>query len=128
MVQTSSETQQLLVQASQPSRQISVNSSQHGFSTDAESNQDGCQGKKREETSVANHLEDKEQKETLATNQVEEQAEHSTHDVTVFHTDIDTLSGPSRVEDGDAYDKEDNCCAHSHHSCGNLAPAQFQHL
>ena len=50
---------------------------------DAESNQDGCQGKKREETSVANHLEDKEQKETLATNQVEEQAEHSTHDVTV---------------------------------------------
>ena len=48
---------------------------------------------------MANHLEDKEQGKTLATNQVEEQAEHPTHDVTVLHNDVDTLSGANHVEE-----------------------------
>ena len=48
---------------------------------------------------MANHLQDKEQGKTLATNQVEEQAEHSTHDVTVLHNDVDTLSVANHLED-----------------------------
>ena len=76
--------QHLMAQTSQAGGQQYL-VQKHGFSTDVVSNQDGGQGKKREETSVAN--------------QVEEPAGHSTHDVTLLHNDGNTLSWANRMEE-----------------------------